>query len=202
MMVPSPSSSPKRSIQDCLAQIDRSRAFRSALMDPSTTLPATLTAPLHDAVSLFTRLNIPYALVGGLAAMIYGRARFTDDVDFVATTSHQQILEANPDAMRACHFDPASTWKLYHDSGIEIDIWKDEHSDEIAARAKTIQLANLPICVADPHDLIAMKLRAHRLQDDYDISEILKHTPIDEPLLQSRITLDQFANFQSIKART
>jgi hypothetical protein len=170
-------------------------------MDPSTSLPETLATPLSDAVSLFNRLNIPYALIGGIAAMIYGRARFTDDVDFVAAAAHRDILTANPEAMRACHFDPASTWKLYHDSGIEIDIWKDEHSDEITARAITVKLANQPVRVADPHDLIAMKLRAHRLQDDYDISEILKHNPIDESRLQKLVTPAELAHFFTIKAR-
>ena len=134
--------------------------------------------------------------------MLYGRARFTEDVDFVASTTHQEVLAANPQIMQSFHFDPASTWKLYHDSGIEIEIWKDEFADQIVSRAKTIQLANHTVQIADEHDLIAMKLRASRLQDDYDISEILKQTPIDEAILQQRITPDQFSHFQSIKART
>jgi hypothetical protein len=171
-------------------------------MDPSSAVPTTLAAPLIDAVELFTRLNIPYALVGGIAAMIYGRARPTDDVDFVAATAHRDILAANPDVMRACHFDPSSTWKLYHDSGVKIDIWKDEHSDQIAARATTVQMGNQSVRVADPHDLIAMKLRANRIQDDYDVSQILKHRTIDEGRLQSLVTPAELAHFRAIQARS
>ncbi len=160
-----------------------------------------LRQPLRDAIGLFTSLQIPYAMVGGVAAMVYGRARFTDDVDFVAASTHEKILAANPDAMRARHFDPASTWKLYHDSGVEIDIWKDEFSDDIAA-ATTFQFGEQTIRIAEVHDLIAMKLRADRPQDDYDISEIIKETPVDEAILTSRVTVEQFDHFQNIKKRT
>jgi hypothetical protein len=55
--------------------------------------------------------------------------------------------------------------------------------------------------VADPHDLIAMKLRAHRLQDDYDIGEILKHHPIDETRLASLVTESELTHYHSIKLR-
>src|SRR5687768_7064405 len=110
----------------CLDRIQRTVAFRSALMASSST-PLPYAGPLLDAVGLFERLGIPYALVGGVAAMYYGRARFTEDLDFVAATGHMNVLAASPDVMREFHFDPACTWKLYHDSGLEIDIWKDEH---------------------------------------------------------------------------
>jgi len=160
-----------------------------------------LLQPLVDAVELFTRLNIPYALVGGIAAMVYGRARFTDDIDFVAAGNHQAVLAAHADIMRACHFDPASTWKLYHDSGTALDLWKDAHADQIAARAREIQLAGRTVRIADVHDLIAMKLRAARFQDDYDISEILRHTEVNDLTLQSLVTPQEFERFTIIRRR-
>ena len=86
-----------------------------------------LLPPLLDAVRLFNQLKIPYALIGGIAAMVYGRARFTDDVDFAAAAGHESVLAANADTMLTYHFDPNGTWKLYHARGVEIDIWKDEH---------------------------------------------------------------------------
>jgi len=156
---------------------------------------------MWDAIKLFTTLKISYALIGGVAAMIYGHARFSEDIDFVAVANHQEILATNPDVMRACNFDASSTWKLYHSSGLDVDIWKDEHSDAIVARAKTVRLGNRDVCIADEHDLIAMKLRANRPHDDGDIFAILKHKPIDETLLRSRVTPEQFAHYLSIKAR-
>jgi hypothetical protein len=56
--------------------------------------------------------------------------------------------------------------------------------------------------IAEPQDLIAMKLRAGRLQDDYDISEILRGQAIDEAAVQSRVTLQQFAHFNEIRRRS
>jgi hypothetical protein len=170
--------------------------------NPESPANAPLDAALKDAVSLFESLHIPYALIGGIAAMLYGRLRATEDVDFVCAADHPQILATNPQVMQAHHFDPACTWKLYHASGVEIDIWKDQYSDDIVARAQLLPFAGKTLRVADPHDLIAMKLRANRVQDDYDISQILSHTTIDEARLQSLVTKSEFAHYQSIKART
>jgi len=172
-------------------------------MGASTVLPPDnpLLPPLLDAVRLFSELRISYALIGGIAAMLYGRARFTDDVDFVAAAGHQAVLEANPKAMHTHNFDPNSTWKLYHTSGVQIDIWKDEYTDGIASRAREILLGTHTLRVADVHDLIAMKLRAGRLQDDYDIGEIARAVNVDETRLQQFISAEQFKCFQQIKSR-
>ncbi len=138
-----------------------------------------LLPPLLDAVRLFNELQIPYALIGGMAAMIYGRARFTDDVDFAAASQHERAFAQHPDVMQSCNFDPACTWKLYHSSGVEIDISKDAYTDGIAARAREVKLRTHSVRVADIHDLIAMKLRAGRLQDDYDIGEMVRAGNLD-----------------------
>lgn len=78
-MTPRPAPIFRRSLGDCLRQIHHSLAFRSALMDQPSLLgnplpEDLLRAPLRDAIALFTALQIPYALVGGIAAMVYGRA--------------------------------------------------------------------------------------------------------------------------------
>lgn len=168
--------------------------------EPASSLPYA--QPLLDAVGLFTKLHIEYALIGGVAAMYYGRARFTEDVDFIAAADHQEILASNPQAMRNAHFDPTSTWKLYHDSGVEIDIWKDEHTDDIISRAREVELTGHRVRVAEAHDLIAMKLRAGRIQDDYDIFEISRGTPLDHERIRSMVTPDQFAHFLEIQQRS
>jgi len=169
---------------------------------PREDQPAHFAQGLIDAVELFETLNIGYALIGGIAAMVYGRARFTEDVDFVAADGHAALLEANADTMKAHHFDPSCTWKLYHDSGLEIDLWKDDHADGIIDRAGEVELAGRAIRIADPHDLIAMKLRADRPQDDYDISEMLKRGGVDETRVRELVTADQFDKFKQIRSRT
>ena len=163
--------------------------------------PPSLSQPLLDAVALFEHLGLGYALVGGVAAMYYGRQRFTEDVDFVVVPGHMDVLAGNGLIMKEHHFDPSCTFKLYHDSGVDVDIWKDQFAGEIIERARVAQLAGAQIRIGDPHDLIAMKLRAGRIQDDYDISEIIKGASIDERIVQQRVSAEQFAHFLEIKRR-
>ena len=185
----------------CLNRAERGRrASRELLMEQNPS--QDLTSAMLDAVGLFEALGIGYALVGGLAAMYYGRARFTEDVDFVAEPGHEGQLGQHDEMMRKYRFDPGCTWKLYHDSGIEIDIWKDEHAGEIVGRAVEAQMAERSVKVVEVHDLIAMKLRANRLQDDYDISEILKRSPVNQDVLRQRVTDEQLAHYREIERRT
>ena len=182
-------------------RIERGRRFqRELLMQPDP--HAELTNALTDAIELFQELGVEYALVGGIAAMCYGRTRFTEHVDFIAATDHQSRLAAHPDVMRRHRFAPSCTWKLYHNSGMEVDIWKDEFADQMIRRATTTNLAGVSVRIVDVHDLIAMKLRAGRQRDDYDVSEICKRTAIDESRLRALVVPDVFARFQNIKRRS
>src|SRR5947208_8816669 len=106
----------------CLVRMSRGAGFRRALMAESGD-QVPYAKPLLDAVELFEHLGIGYALIGGVAAMYYGRARFTEDLDFVAVAGHADVLSKHGGEMREHHFDPSSTWKLYHESGVEIDPW-------------------------------------------------------------------------------
>src|SRR4051812_13743667 len=175
MVVRRPMFVSKGNLGSCLDRIAYGVAFRSALMGDQKH-PPSLSQPLTDAVALFEHLNLGYALVGGVAAMYYGRQRFTEDVDFVVVGGHMDVLAANGAIMKEHHFDPSCTFKLYHDSGVDVDIWKDEFAAEIIERAGVAQLAGSHIRIADPHDLIAMKLQAGPIQDDYDVSEVIKAT--------------------------
>ena len=190
-----------KSLGGVLQRINRGVAFRSAVMKQGKAEPADHAQPLLDAVSLFEELTIAYALVGGIAAMCYSRARFTEDLDFVAASGHGDVLARNTDAMHKHHFDPSCTWKLYHESGVEVDLWKDEFADQIVLRSVAIELAGRKVKVAEVHDLIAMKPRAGRLQDDYDISEILKGTAVDDEVVRSRVTAEQFEHYLAVKLR-
>jgi predicted nucleotidyltransferase len=158
--------------------------------------------PLLDAVELFEELGIGYALIGGIAAMYYGRARFTEDVDFVAASGHADVLAAHPAEMGKRHFDSACTYKLHHQSGVQVDIWKDEFADQIIQHSQPVELAGKQVCIIEPHDLIAMKLRAGRLKDDYDISQIAQSTPIDQTRLATIVTQQQLEHFLEIMKRT
>jgi hypothetical protein len=185
-----------------LERMEYGRALKGALlMDKKSDAWVPYAQPLLDAVSLFEELGIGYALIGGIAAMYYGRARFTEDVDFVAVAGHLDLLSTHGSTMEKYHFDPTCTYKLHHQSGVQVDVWKDEHADDIVNRASVVDLAGRKIYIVEPHDLIAMKLRARRLKDDYDISQIVISTAIDEDRLKILVTPEQFAQFGEIKKR-
>ncbi|MEM1445892.1 MAG: nucleotidyltransferase [Planctomycetota bacterium] len=193
-------------LAQALAQSQRGRRSTRALRSMPDAAPDARNTPdlaeaMHDAVALFRELKIGYALIGGLAAMVHGRSRYTEDVDFVAEPDHADIFEAHPDAMRRHGFDPTCAWKLYHRSEIAIDLWKDRHAAGIVERAVRRKLGKRFVKVAEPHDLIAMKLRADRPQDDYDIAEIVKAQRIEESVLAERVTAAQLRKFRKIAKR-
>jgi hypothetical protein len=183
-----------------LDRMDYGRALKGELlMNDKSWVPYA--QPLLDAVALFEELGVGYALIGGIAAMYYGRSRFTEDVDFVAVTGHMEIFAAHPQEIEKHHFSSDCTYKLYHKSGVQVDLWKDQHADEIVRRAAEVELAGRLIRIIEPHDLLAMKLRAGRLKDDYDISQIIAGTKIDEGRLSMLISSEQLARFEEIKKR-
>lgn len=189
-------------LRDVLAQCERGMLTRKRLLMVQQGDEATnLEAALLDAVDLFEALDIQYALVGGLAAMVYGKSRFTEDVDFVANEGHMDVLDQNPQTMAQYGFDPSCTWKLYHRSGIAVDLWKDQFANAIIERAHTIDLANRSVHIASMEDLVAMKLRADRPQDEYDISEILKAHALDAGLLSTLLTVQESKRLSEIRKR-
>jgi len=103
--------------------------------------------------------------------------------------------------MKRHRLDPTRTFRLYHDSGIQIDLGKDEHAAGIVQRRVRRKVGDRFVHVAEPHDLIDMKLRADRPQDDYDISEIVRDQPIDRGEIKSRVTAGQFRRFETICRR-
>ncbi len=193
---------PPTQLDRTLARVDYGRALKGELlMEHKSEIVVPYAQPLLDAVNLFESLKIGYALIGGIAAMYYGRSRFTEDVDFVATAGHVELLSANPEEMEQFHFDPSCAHKLYHQSGVQVDIWKDEYADQIICRAVDAQLAGRVVRLIEPHDLVAMKLRAQRLKDDYDISEMIIAGVVNETTLEAMVTAEELSRFKAIKNR-
>ncbi|MBB6428601.1 hypothetical protein [Algisphaera agarilytica] len=189
---------------EALDQSRRGRASTRALtmgQSKQNQHESDLADALQDAVAMFRELKIGYALIGGLAAMVHGRSRYTEDVDFVAEPGHEDILAKHPEVMKRHRFDPACTWKLYHTSGIDIDLWKDDHAASIVKRAVRRKLGDRFAKVAEAHDLIAMKLRADRPQDDYDIAQIVEAQKIDAERIKSLVNASQFKRFKTIVQR-
>ena len=85
---------------------------------------------------------------------------------------------------------------------MSVDVWKDEHADDIIARSVPVEVAHRTIRLIELHDLVAMKLRGGRLKDDYDIGEIVRSNRIDRARLVELVTQDQLHRFDEIASRS
>ncbi len=116
-------------------------------------------------------------------------------------TGHMDVFANHAAEMENHHFASDCSHKPYHRSGVQVDLRKDEHADLIVDRAIDIELAGRKIRIVEPHDLIAMKLRAGRLKDEYDISQIARNTELDEKRLAALVTDEQLQHFRHLKSR-
>lgn len=162
---------------------------------------------LQDVVTRFGKENIEYFLVGSLAAMYYGRPRFTNDVDLVVQIHPQQVSRFEAlfpiedyycPPKEVLHDEVArrGSFNLIHQaSGIKIDIVIYKNTDfyrsELDRRKKVLLLPQLEVFIASPEDIIIKKLDFYREGNSEkhltDIREILIGSSTDEKYLEDWI---------------
>lgn len=142
---------------------------------------------LINTVSRHLRAErIPHAVVGGIAVAIYGRPRATEDVDLLIEMDEAQLesfhayltehdvrldLDAGRTALREGRPFPAyDTWSIHW-----IDLRPAARPiDRISLeRAVEVELAEEPVPVATPEDVILGKLHSQRNQDLLDARSIV-----------------------------
>lgn len=155
---------------------------------------------LKDVVKRFDDLGIEYFLVGSLATMYYGRARFTQDVDLVVRINARQVVRfENLFPLEEYYCPPREvlhdevlrrgSFNLIHqESGIKVDVVLDKETEfyesEFARRRKLTIAPDLEVFIASPEDLILQKLayfhegRSEKHLDD--IRGVLVNIEIDE----------------------
>ena len=129
--------------------------------------PATVAAVLADTVGALDDADIPYLLIGGLAASVHGRPRASDDIDlFVKHEDAQRALEA----FRGAGFETEETnpqW-IYKATKADVqvdlifwlrgDVYLD---DEMLERSKESEWEGVRVRVMPPEDLIVVKAVIH-----------------------------------------
>jgi predicted nucleotidyltransferase len=150
---------------------------------------------LFSALDALEARNIPYALIGGIAASGLGRPRSTHDIDvFVRPEDAEAALEA----LEKNGFDPERTdprwlfkgWKedqmvdiIFKSSG---DIYFD---NEMQERAKMIHYHGRDIPAVSPEDLTIIKAAVHEEVGPHhwhDALAILSHATLDWDYLLKR----------------
>ena len=159
---------------------------------------------LKDVVNRFDKEGIEYFLVGSLAAMYYGRPRFTQDVDLVVRIKAKQVAHFEDLFPFADYYCPpnevlrdevlrrGSFNLIHHNSGIKVDIVLDKETEfyksEFARKVKLEIVPGMEVFIASPEDLILKKLDYYREGQSEkhltDIREIIMGTSIDENYLK------------------
>lgn len=139
-------------------------------------------------------LDIPYAITGGMAIYVWGRPRFTADIDVIV-----QLYEKDVGALsfalkrlsKASYVDTGMMqWALerkgefnYIDgaSGIKVDFWvlkKGEFEENQLRRRIGKKVLNKTVFFVSPEDLILSKLRWYTISESSrqleDVESILK----------------------------
>jgi len=152
-------------------------------------------ATVGAAASALEGADIAYALVGGLAASVYGRPRATDDIDLlVKPTEAKRALEV----LAAAGFEteetnPSWIYKAMRD-GLTVDLMFATYGgifldDEMLAHTTRREVAGEQVRVLAPEDLVVIKAVSH---DDasprhwYDALAILADADIEWDYLVRR----------------
>lgn len=134
--------------------------------------------PQHVLVAvarILRDLKIPYIISGGVAVLVWGRPRFTADIDIVVEL-HRNDIEKLERALKALHkagyidrdamFDALERKGEFNfidgESGMKVDFWVMQESEFDISRLKRKKIKTVlgeKISVTAPEDLILIKLK-------------------------------------------
>ncbi|HEY4716139.1 MAG TPA: nucleotidyltransferase [bacterium] len=149
-----------------------------------------LLEPIRAITELFNHSSVDGVIIGGIAASILGKPRFTADVDAVVILSETPLekfleyakkLQLFPRINEALSFASKNRILLltHRPSGLGVDISLGilPFEKDMIERAKRIKIDDISFKIPTPEDLIIMKGISHREQDLIDIDWIIKLNP-------------------------
>lgn len=136
--------------------------------------------------SVLRELKIPYVIIGGIPASIWGRPRMTVDTDIVLSLPEERI-DLFMDLLKKEKFKvyPLRKIKEKLKAGLPVKIAYTKHFSidiRIASysidrkamkRAKIKKLFNIPLKICSPEDLIVYKLIRFQEIDIFDIKNVI-----------------------------
>ena len=146
--------------------------------------PAEVFRALAEALG---RIGLGWYVFGAQAVMVWGRPRFTEDIDItVACTPASSPLLVS--ALEACGFGlrvpdvgdfVVSTWVLpleHLETGIPVDVVLGASGleEQFLARARRVRLGDVDVPFISPEDLVVAKILAGRTKDLEDAQGILQ----------------------------
>jgi len=145
---------------------------------------------LADAAGAFDRLGVRWFLFGAQAAIFYGHARSTADVDLTVELGGHST-EALVGALGAARIVPRVLFDaafvaatrvlpLVHEPtglGVDIVLAGPGPDESFLSRARTESFEGVVVKVVDPSDLLVMKILAARPKDIEDVRGLLRVAP-------------------------
>ena len=148
--------------------------------------------------------RIPYAVIGGIAAAVWGRPRATQDADLtvlVPLDQERSFLEdlvrtfpgRIPDAIDFARKSRVALLTASNGVSLDVALGIPGYQEEMLRRARAIEIEQgISVQVCSPEDLIIHKAVAGRGQDRQDILAILERRSSDLDLEYVRRWLAQF----------
>lgn len=169
-----------------------------------------LTELLTKIAEILGRLKIPYIVTGGVAVSIWGRVRYTADIDVIIEITPQKykILYQLLDDLRALDKDiyldidretaieslkQQGGFNFIHSaSGLKVDFFirKDDRFSELELdRAVIKELEGQKVAFVSPEDLILSKLKWYKASESTrhleDTESILKISKVDRKYIRN-----------------
>ena len=154
----------------------------------------------------FQELGTPYMLIGGLAVILRGFPRHTDDIDVTVPGAEIDIARLieilgkhgfEPRIDNALDFAKHNQVLLlrHTETTVELDVamaWLP-FEDEALRQAESLEVEGVSVPVARAEDLLIYKAVAWRERDRRDIAELLRLHRTDIDLDRVRAIVEQFA---------
>lgn len=134
---------------------------------------------LIKIVRILERLNIPYIITGGMAVFVWGRPRYTADIDTVIELQAEKGGELAEELMRlgkrgyvnaeAIHDALGSQGEFNFidgTTGMKVDFWvskNDEFAKSQFERKIGQDILGTTVYFTSPEDLVLAKLRWHKI---------------------------------------
>ncbi|MBU4299375.1 nucleotidyltransferase [Patescibacteria group bacterium] len=133
---------------------------------------------LTEVSNILQRLKIPYIITGGIAVLVWGRPRFTADIDIVVELKFENINNLvktlsllgkasyiDKDMIEDA-FDRGGEFNFIHgETGIKVDFWVLKKTPFELSRMKrkvAKSILNKKVYFVSPEDLILSKLQWYR----------------------------------------
>jgi hypothetical protein len=140
---------------------------------------------LRSMVLVLEEQGLPYMLIGGMANLVWGEARTTQDIDITvqvvpaalpgAITRLTRFFRALPENPTA-FVEQTRVLPVVTANGIRADIIFAElpYQEEAILRARPITLGNTVVQVCSPEDLIIHKIISERPKDLDDVKGVIR----------------------------